>query len=515
MPDNDYYNPVNRPRDFERSRGVRVSAELDRIRSGFEGLPSKNDLAGAVQILAAETATSAANVYVLKSTYPATSLVKGLQAQFFCEHANTGASTVNLDGLGVKDIKNIDGTALTGAEIVASRPIDLIYDGTKWVLKNSAARLTALIYLSEAIGPQSYQINQAISPVTLPEASGGSGPYTYAVSGLPTGLAFNTSTRVVSGTPTGLGTSTVTFTVTDANSNTFPTTFQIRIVTAVLAIPAISDRDMVEGNRYDITLPAATGGTAPYTYTLSGLPSGLAFDPDSRLLSGSPRENGTFGLVYGVSDSGTIIQTDNELFDLVISSADALDLGTPLDRDFTPSTAITPFDLPAASGGRQPYTYIVTGLPAGLVFDSGTREVSGTTETSETAEVTYRVRDDMGTTVDKTFEIEVQAVGHRWTAVVDDNGTVTAAEISAGESHRPNATTLALPDWTGSKYLVVAQPADLDDFTSISLAGLGNSLNDFTKASYTVTIEGVLYELWISNDDQGDVISGENLTVAP
>ena len=72
-----------------------------------------------------------------------------------------------------------------------------------------------------------------------------------------------------------------------------------------------------------------------------------------------------------------------------------------------------------------------------------------------------------------------------------------------------------MPDWTGARYIVIGQPEGNDDLTHISLQGLGNSLNDFMKLSYTVTISGVTYELWISDDDQGDVISGEGLTVAP
>ena len=512
---NDFYNPKNKPVEFSQSRASRIAAELDLIQSGFGSLPDRNSIAGDIQVVASEASTSAANAYVLTGEYPITAYKKGVHVEFFCEHTNTGESTVNVDENGVQEIKNLDGTALVGAEMVASRPIDLIHDGTRFLLKNSALRLTALVYLNEAVGPQSFQINKVIRDLILPEASGGSGPYTYLATGLPAGLAFAVLTRIISGTPTSLGSSTVTYTVTDANANSFPTTFQVRVVTAVLTIPEYDDRDMVEGNRYDITLPEASGGTTPYVYTLTGLPSGLSFDPDSRLLSGSPRENGTFILSYGVEDSGATVQTAIELFSLIISSANALELGTPVDRNFTPNTEITEFVLPSASGGRRPYSYIVTGLPSGLIFDPETREVSGTTEASETAPVTYRVRDDRGTTVDIIFNIEVQVVGHRWTAVVDDSGPVTASEISAGVSHLPSATKLALPNWAGSKYLVVSQPADLDDFTSISLAGLGNSLNDFTKAAYAVTIEGVRYELWISNDDQGDVISGEILAVAP
>jgi len=40
-------------------------------------------------------------------------------------------------------------------------------------------------------------------------------------------------------------------------------------------------------------LPLAEGGTAPYTYALTGLPSGLNFDADTRAISGTPATSGT------------------------------------------------------------------------------------------------------------------------------------------------------------------------------------------------------------------------------
>ena len=55
--------------------------------------------------------------------------------------------------------------------------------------------------------------------------------------------------------------------------------------------------------------------------------------------------------------------------------------------------------------------------------------------------------------------------------------------------------------------------ASLADITSIVFQGLGDSISAFTKGSTTVTVNGVAYEFWRTNDLQGDVISGRTITV--
>jgi hypothetical protein len=56
-------------------------------------------------------------------------------------------------------------------------------------------------------------------------ASGGTAPYTWVATGLPTGLSINTGSGLISGTPTATGTFTVTVTAKDATAATGATTF--------------------------------------------------------------------------------------------------------------------------------------------------------------------------------------------------------------------------------------------------------------------------------------------------
>ena len=87
---------------------------------------------------------------------------------------------------------------------------------------------------ASGIGPgnQSYTVGTAISPLTLPEASGGDGPMTYTLSPSVPGLSYNPATRRLTGTPTSVGTHTMTYTVTDADGDTDTLTFSIMVESA-------------------------------------------------------------------------------------------------------------------------------------------------------------------------------------------------------------------------------------------------------------------------------------------
>ena len=69
-----------------------------------------------------------------------------------------------------------------------------------------------------------------INAFALPEATGGTSPYTYALNGLPEGLQFNPSTRVLSGTPYAeQDATTYTYTVTDASGVSSSAAFTITV----------------------------------------------------------------------------------------------------------------------------------------------------------------------------------------------------------------------------------------------------------------------------------------------
>lgn len=79
------------------------------------------------------TSSSAANTYVV-TLAPAVSLSTGLHILLKCTNANTGAATLDLDGVTAAPIVRRDGsTALSSGDLPAGKYVPMFYDGTSWV----------------------------------------------------------------------------------------------------------------------------------------------------------------------------------------------------------------------------------------------------------------------------------------------------------------------------------------------------------------------------------------------
>ena len=260
-----------------------------------------------------------------------------------------------------------------------------------------------------SIANRQYQETIPIEPLTLPAATGGDGELTYALSPeLPAGLTFDPATRVLGGTPTEAAeTATYTYTATDADAvdpDVATLTFEITVLpdlTPDFGGASIADQLHTQNTPSEpVELPAATGGNGALTYALSpALPTGLMFDPATRVLSGTPTEAAeTATYTYTATDAdavdpdrATLAFDITVLPDLVPSFGDA----SIADRYYQETIPIEPVELPAATGGDGGLTYALSPeLPAGLTFDPTTRVMDGTpTEAATAASYTYTVTD--------------------------------------------------------------------------------------------------------------------------
>ena len=82
---------------------------------------------------------------------------------------------------------------------------------------------------AEQIANQTYTKDVAISPLTLPSATGGNGTVLYGLWPVPDGLSFDGATRTLTGTPTQAQTYNVTYTAQDADNDSVTLSFTITV----------------------------------------------------------------------------------------------------------------------------------------------------------------------------------------------------------------------------------------------------------------------------------------------
>ena len=254
----------------------------------------------------------------------------------------------------------------------------------------------------------------------LPEASDGVEPYTYSFTcaggSLPSGMGFAPATRRFAGTPEAPFRDSCTYTVTDSSqpAETFSEAVEVEVTSAEtqpLALPLVSARRFVIGEFRPYTLPEATGGVEPYTYTFTceggSLPPGIGFSPATRVLAGVADAVFHASCTYTVTDSSQPAATVSRN---VVVSAQTLALPSVPDQPFVIGT-FRSVRLPAATGGVSPYTYDLTcasgGLPPGVGFASATRVLAGVTDTVFDDSCTYTVTDSAQPAATFSRDIEV------------------------------------------------------------------------------------------------------------
>lgn len=176
-----------------------------------------------------------------------------------------------------------------------------------------------------------YTLGTGIYSVTL-AATAGTAPYSWAVtlpSVIPAGLTLNAATGVLSGTPTVAGTYNFTLQVTDskvpAPATTTTKAFTLVVNPAAVIPVAITTAALPNGavNAAYNLAAAATGGTAPFTWSATGLPTGLTIAPATGVISGTPANvvpvgaSATFSVSLTVQDS--TLATANKVLNLTIN----------------------------------------------------------------------------------------------------------------------------------------------------------------------------------------------------
>ena len=222
--------------------------------------------------------------------------------------------------------------------------------------------------------------------------SGGKAPYTCAITSgtLPSGLSLGANC-LVSGTPTIAETVNLTVKATDSSSPVEMASGPVSL-TINPAPPVLKIGNPPSGTvnvPYTGTIPV-TGGTGPYTCTLTSgtLPTGLSLS--DCMLTGTPTSPGSTTITVSVGDSSSppasgtgpvVITIGNPLATLTLGNPPTATVGMP----YTGSIGV--------SGGTAPYSCaLISGtVPAGLTLNNCT--LSGTPTVAAITTLTVKATD--------------------------------------------------------------------------------------------------------------------------
>lgn len=235
--------------------------------------------------------------------------------------------------------------------------------------------------------------------------SGGTGAVTFAITSgaLPTGISLNSSTGAFSGSTSLVGTFSFDVTASDSGTSTTDTKSYSFTIQPAVVITTNTVATPVIGVFYSQTI-ATTGGTAPVTfYSVGGpLPTGLALNQNTGVISGTPSAAGTFNFSILAGDANSL--TSQKFYSVTIAAVPAVTGVSPTwgasvggtsvvitGSGFTGANAVR-FGATSASFVVNSDTQITATSPPGY---DGTLDITvavaagGTSATSAASQFTY------------------------------------------------------------------------------------------------------------------------------
>ena len=302
-----------------------------------------------------------------------------------------------------------------------------------------------------------------ISPV------GGVKPYTLIVANLPSGMSFD-GTAII-GTPDVAGTYSIGISVNDSNGQTVFYNANLVVDPAPLVVNAAAASATV-GVPFSWNALSASGGVAPYSYSLSGLPAWATASAAG--FSGTPDVAGAYSLTVTATDSANKVAAT--AVTLSVSPAPIVISGTLGNGQ----VAVPYTGSLVAAGGSGAKTWAVSGAIPGVSFANGVFSGTPTTAGTYTVNVTASDASGLTATSSKTVTIASAAVVPPASCTRPAKATdfavskkkitaVTATTITVGG--KVVKTACATVAWNGAKAFKVG------DFAEVSKGYTANAIN--------------------------------------
>jgi hypothetical protein len=263
------------------------------------------------------------------------------------------------------------------------------------VTVNAAPAITAFV-----VSPASIDIGQSVT--FWLNSTGGTGVLTASYSALPPGCSLGHLDHA-SCSPTVNGTFVISGLVTDTLGVVASQTVTLSIAPApnVDAVTVTPNR-VDAGQMVNISV-AVSGGTAPYTFAYSGLPTGCV-NTTTAVVTCQPRVAGTFNFIVQASDAW---KSTSQLGAVLTVDAD------PSIGQFTASVSpvtvgSTTYLQTTVNGGSGVYTFVYSHLPAGCT-SANKSSLPCTPSVTGSFNVTVTVTDSFGRSATAQTEFVVQS----------------------------------------------------------------------------------------------------------